>query len=150
KTHDIVVMQDSYFGTRDGATSGCAEICQQILLNSSYAVAVADREAKDWRVYREAHGQDIGMDVARRGSYFRLLAAGVPDTCIVMTRQAPGADALIVDEDLSHDSPVWPKMPKRFNGAAYEYYERDNGVDKLLGRAITGNVQPVFLSGDDV
>lgn len=141
RQHNIVVIEDAYDTRDDGM---CAATCMQILLLSDYAVAIADE--RDWRVYRRHHGLDLCRQPAQIKSYVALLATGRTETCIVLTREAPRATALVLRENRSNDAPVKKLLPDKVGASVPEFLERIDGKDRLLGRVVSGRVQPPLLA----
>ena len=141
RQHEVVVIEDSGDNRQDGM---CSLTCMQILLLSDYAVAIADK--MDWRVYRRGHGLDLCRQPVQIKSYIALLATGRAETCIVMTRETPRATVLVIRENQSDDAPVKKLLPKGVRAWVPEFYERIDGKDRLLGRIVSGRVQPPLLS----
>jgi hypothetical protein len=143
RQHDIVVIEDSHNNREDGM---CSLPCMQILVASQYAVALPDQASGEWRVYRRATGLELCRQPAQVKSYVALLAAGYVDTCIIITREAPRSTALVILENQSDDAPVKKLLPKGVRAWVPEIYERIDGQDRLLGRIVSGNVQPPLLA----
>ncbi|WP_395022006.1 hypothetical protein [Dongia sp.] len=144
QTHDIVALVDTYLGQMDHA--GCSERCRLVLLGSPYAVAVERKEKQVWSVLRLVHDRATCRAEANRASMLDFLAAGEADACVVPSEEPPRADALIIRENQSSDAAVTRLFPKGFRGSAFEFLERIDGKDELLGRIVWGGVQPPLFS----
>lgn len=134
RSHDTVVIEDS---NESRSRGDCAGICQQILLASDYAVAVAMEGSQEWRVHRRAHGHALCADPEHADSYVAFLALGIAGTCIdTVSRQGTG-DALVIRENRSRDTPIRQQLPKRLNANILEFYELLAGQYQLLGRVVS-------------
>jgi hypothetical protein len=148
KAHDIVVIEDSWLskedsaqGVANGLDRGCWERCELLLLQTGYAIAITNPEKTYWRVFRKGEGAQFCGQPPQLKSYLRLLSLGRPNTCFVETRQAPAGDALVLREGESDDAPLRQQLPKDFRGAAWEFLERIDGKDRLLGRIVVASKQ---------
>jgi hypothetical protein len=144
KPHDIVAIQDSYDAREGGA---CSPICRQILLTSDYAVGVAETASGQWRVHRKAAGHEFCSQPAQVESYVSLLNYRHAGVCITLAHEAPHKDALVIRENRSEHASANNLLPKSVQGLVMEFFERTDGQDRLLGRVISGTVQPPLLSG---
>jgi hypothetical protein len=143
RQHDLVVIEGDYDSRADGH---CQDVCQQILLSGRYAVAYAEPESGQWRRYRLAHGTDFCRQPAQVESYLQMIAWRRLDTCLAITREAPGQNALIIRDGYALDLAVEQQLPKGLQGSVMEFHERIDGRDRLLGRVVTGFVQAPLLS----
>jgi hypothetical protein len=143
--HAVVAIIDS--GARGARTAGCGEHCRLALLSSPYLVAVEEAGKPVWHIHRLVHDHDFCMAQERLlDNTLEFMQAGFPDTCSAETVQASGPDALIIRENVSDTAPIRKRFPKRFRGNAYEFLERIDGRDTLLGRVVWGGVQPPMFS----
>lgn len=143
REHDMVVIEGAYDSRPDG---DCQAVCKQILLKSSYAVAYAEQKSGQWRIYRLATGADFCRQPAQVKSYLEMIGSRRLDTCLAVTREPPHQDALVIREDYALDLPIKKQLPKGVTASVTEFYERINGQDRLLGRIVSGVVQPPLLS----
>lgn len=143
RKHDLVIIEDSYDNRADGR---CSIICEQILLTSDYNVALPEQNSKEWRIYRRANDHDLCIQPAQIESYLSMLAQRRIDTCITLSREAPRRSGLVVRENQSSDAPVKELLPKGLRGSVYEFYERIDGTDRLLGRVVSAVIQAPLLS----
>ena len=146
RQHDIVVIEGAYDSRADG---NCQAVCQQILLSGRYAVAYAEPESGQWRIYRLAHGADFCRQPAQVESYLQMTASRRLDTCLALTREAPRQNALVIREDYALDLPIEQQLPKGLQGSVMEFHERIDGKDRLLGRIVSGIVQAPLLSNKE-
>lgn len=139
QTHDLIGIENSYFSEMNGA-DGCSEYCLQILFEGRHVVAVKDRSTDLWRVFRLAHGKSC-YDSPKENRYLELLQRRYADVCISMSEGPPPTDALVIREyfyrELSNGEESRP-----FNISKREFLERINGNDTLLGRWVSGQVEP--------
>ena len=146
RSHDIVAIVDSYpAGGRD-VVPECQERCRLVLLTSNYAYAIQDPKGPTWYVYGLVRDRAVCSAPEHLKDYLEFLASGFPGVCAVAAPQAPGADALIIRQNQSEDAPIKRQFPKGFGGTAWEFLERIDGRDELLGRIVWGGVPPPFLS----
>jgi hypothetical protein len=143
RKHDLVVIEGAYDSRPDG---NCQAMCQQILFNSTYAVAYAEQESGQWRIYRLAAGADFCRQPAQVKSYLEMIGSRRLDTCLAVTREAPHQDALVIRDDYALDLPIEKQLPKGVGASVTEFHERIGGQDRLLGRVVSGVVQPPLLS----
>ena len=130
--HQIVAIENSVLSGHEGFEA-CRDMCEQILFKSRYVPAVSDRKGQAWRVYRLARGQAC-VDAT-------FVSRLYGDSCIVMTYQRAISDALVIRENYEQDqSEVRRSLPSR--STVYEFLERTNGQESLLGRWITSDVPP--------
>lgn len=143
RKHDLVIIEDSYDNRAEGR---CSIICEQILLTSDYDVALPEQNSKEWRIYRRANDHDLCIQPAQIESYLSMLAQRRIDTCITLSREVPRRSGLVVRENQSSDAPVKELLPKGLRGSVYEFYERIDGTDRLLGRVVSAVIQAPLLS----
>jgi hypothetical protein len=130
--HEIVAIENSVLSEHEGFEA-CRDMCEQILFKSRYVPAVSDRKGQAWRVYRLAHGQAC-VDAA-------FVSRLYGDSCIVMAYQRAIPNALVVRENYEQDqSEIRRSLPYR--STVYEFLERTDGQDSLLGRWVTSEVPP--------
>jgi hypothetical protein len=139
-----VAVVDGDVGATDHA--GCFVNCRLVLLTSPYIFAIEDRKKQSWSVLGLVHDRDTCRKPENRESMLDFLAVGQTDACAIESREAPRADALIIRENRSSDAPIAREFPKGFSGSAFEFLERIDGKDELLGRIVWGGVQPPLLS----
>jgi len=138
-THDIVVIQNSYFSSLEG-TARCSELCLQMLFDSRYTPATQESADGIWTVFRLAHGHSC-VENPEASRYLELINRRYVDTCIAVRLEPPHMDALIIRENFyKEESELRAKSPLDLN--AHEYLERINNQDRLLGRWVTGTVEP--------
>lgn len=143
RKHDLVIIEDSYDNRADGR---CSDICEQILLASDYDVALPETGSGEWRIYRRANDRSVCTQPAQIESYLSMLARRRIDTCITLSREAPRQAGLVVRENQSSDAPAKEHLPKGLRASVYEFYERADGTDRLLGRVVSATIQPALLS----
>lgn len=143
RKYDLVIIEDSYDNRADG---NCWKICEQILLVSDYDVALPEPNSGQWRVYHRVNDRSICTQPAQIESYLSMLAWRRTDTCITMSREAPRQAGLVVRENQSSDAPAKKLLPKGLRASVYEFYERTDGTDRLLGRVVSATIQPALFS----
>ena len=136
QSHSVIAIEDSWFGRPEGAQQGCDQICDALVTISEKSVAIVETDGGGWRLYRKVHDHDLCTSPDNLKSYFVLMGRGILDSCIIMSRQAAGTDAMIVRENYSQDAPIKKQLPERFAGQVFELLERSGGQDRLLGRLL--------------
>ena len=138
RAHNVVATKNSYYGDLDYVRA-CSEICLQILIDGRYTPAV-ERLQGGWLVFHLAKGRSCTEEPSAM-RYFEMLRRGYIDTCIAASQVGPPTDSLIIDENFHSDqSEIRRRYPSI--ASAYEYLDRINGQDTLLGRWVTGIAEP--------
>jgi hypothetical protein len=136
--HSIVLIQDAY-GSWSIKPDHCQHLCIEILRKTPYTVVFEQNDTKQWFAFRAAHGADClvpeFIDV-----YIDLLSRRIVDFCAIGHEVTPSPNALIIRENYDHGSEIKKKLPWR--SKAFEYYERLDGRDRLLGRWVWTAVEP--------
>jgi hypothetical protein len=140
--HRIVAIENSSYSTKDGAKR-CSAFCLQMLFDGRYVPAIKHYRRETWTLFQLAHGQTC-RESPRASRYLELLGRRYADACIITVDQATLSDALVIREYFHSDDPGtrqrWP-----YRGSLYEFVERTDGNETVLGSWARGEVEPPML-----
>lgn len=120
--------------------AGCNDLCLGIMLSTGLQVGVKARAEGVWKLYELTSGKVCpGAEVQQ---YLRLLSKRYVDVCISSAAVPSPQNAILIRDDEDLDSDMHGRVPWR--GTGYEFIERINGEERLLGRWASPG-----LSGDD-
>jgi hypothetical protein len=117
-------------------STDCDQLCQLILVNSDYAVALPGIGG-DWVVYRKIrHAECLETWYVRRNIQF----FGI---CVTVERVNRIDDGLVIETPMNLPAPdVFPlAFSYRFEGMAYALVERRQWEDRVLSRWISGKIK---------
>jgi hypothetical protein len=142
KPHTVLVIQD--------ATSSevirpdyCKTFCAQVIESAPYTVAFEEGKTRTWFAFRRGYGATC-LEPGVINSYVVLLEHRF-DFCPLRYELKPSPDALIIRHNSSSESRLRMGLP--FHSMAFEFFERIDGNDRLLGRWVWSVPDPWAWSG---
>jgi hypothetical protein len=143
KAHDVIAVQ--------GRSTECDVECRNIVATRPFAAAMKADRSKQWVIWRRAEGEVCASDEHAK-SALEFLLLGYPGMCAVKSSAQDIPDAMMFRERSVSDHWPAPGLPPNFTGKVYEISERTGGVERLLGRRLTGGLAsrlPLAVAGFD-
>ena len=125
-------------------TTDCDQLCQLILVNSNYAVAVGG-PSYNRVVYRKiSHEECLATQYVRHNVRF----FGV---CATTDSVAQLRDALMIQTPMNLEGlDTFRGLGYRFSGTAFALIERQQGQDRVLGRWIAGQTKVGWFESREI
>jgi hypothetical protein len=127
-----------------GSSTACDHLCQLILVNSDYTVAVGGMDYTR-TVYRKiGHAECLKTQYVRHNiRFFGICATADPVQRI--------DDGLLIETPANLEATdLFSKLGTEFDGTAFALVERRGGQDRLLGRWISGKVKSGWFESDSI
>jgi len=135
--HSIIAQEYSQ-------STDCDQLCQLILVNSDYAVAVGG-PSYNRVVYRKiSHNECLETQYVRHNVRF----FGV---CATTDTVAQIGDALLIQTPMNFEAlDTFRDLGYRFTGTAFAFVERQEGQDRVLGRWISGKIKTSWFESEEI
>ncbi len=128
RSHEVLAI--------DARNTVCSDNCRQVIARTSRTLAIKDRQANHWVIWRRGEG-DACASQEHAQSALEFLLAGYPGMCLVKTTARDIPDALVFREGSVSEG---RQLPRHFSGSVYEISERIGGEEHLLGRRLSGGI----------
>ena len=125
----------------------CLDQCIELLAKTDWQPAGNLPDTGEWAVFEAASGEACNAP-ERRKSHLEFLEAGFSDLCATRTVRPAGGSALMIRTYYSYGwfgptGRMPSHVPRSYSGWLYEVYERSDGEERLLGRWLNGQIQPL-------
>lgn len=142
KPHTVLVIQDAA-SSEVIHPDYCKTFCAQVMEATPYTVAFEEGKTKAWFAFRRGYGAAC-LKPEVINSYVVLLEHRF-DFCPLRYELKPSPDALIIRHNSSSENRLRMGLP--FHSMAFEFFERIDGNDRLLGRWVWSAPDPWAWSG---
>lgn len=130
--HDVVMLP----------SHGCDFDCMQVLTETNYSVVGREPSGDAMMLYRKASG-DVCYKPDNIAMLIKFTRAGYAGLCTVKSPIKSVDDALILERLTGKNAQQQVSLPSWYDGELYNFIERKDGKDRLLGRWAGGTVKTI-------
>jgi hypothetical protein len=130
--HDLVMLP----------SHGCDIDCMQVLTETSYSVVGHEPSSDAMVLYRKASG-DVCYKPDNVAMLVKFTRAGYAGVCTIKSPIKAVNDALILERLTGKSAQQHVSLPSWYDGDLFNFIERTNGKDRLLGRWAGGTVKTI-------